>query len=258
VGELEVAYRRAGAGPPLVLVHAAAADGRLWEPQLAALADEFAVVAWDEPGAGDSSDVPADFRLADYADCLAALIESLGLGPAHVAGLSWGGTMALELYRRRPGLARTLILADTYAGWPGSLSPQEVRGRVLGIRQALEAPPGEFNPTSPGMFAGEPPAEAAALVDAMTADVRRHTFGVELSLMAATDHRDLLPAVAVPVLLLWGEHDVRSPLRIAHQFEEAIPDATLVVIPGAGHLSNLERPQEFNAAVRDFCRRHPA
>src|SRR4029078_7371352 len=99
---LEVAYRRAGDGPPLVLVHGATSDGRLWQPQLEGLADDFTVVAWDEPGAGDSSDIPADFTLADYADALAALIEELELGPAHVAGLSWGGTVALELYRRRP------------------------------------------------------------------------------------------------------------------------------------------------------------
>ena len=78
---LEIAYRRVGEGPPLVLVHGAAEDGRVWHPQLSALADEFTVIAWDEPGAGGSSDVPAGFGLADYAGCLAALIEALELGP---------------------------------------------------------------------------------------------------------------------------------------------------------------------------------
>ena len=110
---LEIVYERAGDGPPLVFVHGAGEDARTWQPQLAALADEFTVVAWDEPGAGRSSDVPADFGLADYADCLAALTAALDLGPAHVAGLSWGGTVVLELYRRHPELVATLILADT-------------------------------------------------------------------------------------------------------------------------------------------------
>jgi pimeloyl-ACP methyl ester carboxylesterase len=77
---LDLAYKRVGEGPPLVFVHGAAEDGRVWQPQLAALANEFTVVAWDEPGAGRSSDVPADFNLADYANCLAALIEALALG----------------------------------------------------------------------------------------------------------------------------------------------------------------------------------
>jgi len=101
---LKLAYERVGEGPPLVFVHGAAEDGRVWQRQIGALADEFTVVAWDEPGAGRSSDVPANFGLADYADCLAALIEALALGPAHVAGLAWGDTVVLELYRRHPGL----------------------------------------------------------------------------------------------------------------------------------------------------------
>jgi pimeloyl-ACP methyl ester carboxylesterase len=88
-GGLEVAYQRIGEGPPLVFVHGALDDGRIWGPQLAALADEFTVVAWDEPGAGRSSDLPAKFDLADYAHCLAAVIEDVGLGPANIAGLSW-------------------------------------------------------------------------------------------------------------------------------------------------------------------------
>ena len=74
--------------------------------------------------------------------------------------------------------------------------------------------------------------------------------------MAEADQNDLLPGITVPTLLIWGEQDVRSQLGVARQFERAIPDAHLVVIPGAGHVSNLERPEEFNAAVRGFCRTH--
>jgi pimeloyl-ACP methyl ester carboxylesterase len=103
---LEIAYERVGEGPPLILVHGGAEDGRVWQPQLAALADEFTVVAWDEPGTGRSSDVPAGSGLAEYAHCLAALIEAIALGPAHVAGLSWGGTVVQELYRQVPSLSR--------------------------------------------------------------------------------------------------------------------------------------------------------
>ena len=90
---LKVAYERIGEGPLIVLVHGAGVDGRMWRPQLAALADEFTVIAWDEPGAGRSDDLPAGFGLADYAHCLAAVIDAVSLGSAHVAGLSWGGTV---------------------------------------------------------------------------------------------------------------------------------------------------------------------
>ena len=255
---VEIAYEQLGEGPPLVLVHGAATDSRMWRPQLAALSDEFTVVAWDEPGAGRSADVPADFVLADYASCLAALVDALGLGPAHFAGLSWGGSVALELYRHHPELVATLILVDTYAGWKGSLPAEEVRARVEGLWEMLAAADHAFDPTLPGLFAGDPPAEFVPLLEAMAADVRPDSMRTALLVMAEADQRDLLPLIAVPTLLIWGELDERSPLSVARQFEDAVPDAELVVIPRAGHVSNLEQPERFNDAVREFCRAHSA
>ena len=184
------------------------------------------------------------------------LIDALGLGPAHVAGLSWGGTVVLELYRHHPELVATLLLVDTYAGWKGSLPEQEVRARVEGVRRMLAAADHLFDPTLPGLFAGDPPAEFVPLLEEMAADVRPESMRTALLVMAEADQRDLLPRIAVPTLLIWGELDARSPLTVARQFEEAIPDAKLVVIPGAGHVSNLEQPELFNDAVREFCRAH--
>jgi pimeloyl-ACP methyl ester carboxylesterase len=254
---LEIAFERVGEGPPLVFVHGATTDSRMWRPQLADMADEFTVVAWDEPGAGRSSDVPSNYRLADYANCLSALIRALQLGPAHVAGISWGGTVALELWRQHPGLAATLILIDTYAGWKGSLPEEEVRARVEGVLHALEAPPQEEADPLPGWFAVDPPAEFVPLLHEMATDARPESVRTAMLVMSETDQREVLPTIAVPTLLVWGELDVRSPLSVARQFEQAIPDTELVVIPGAGHVSNLERPEQFNRALREFCRAHP-
>ena len=253
---VEIAYERVGNGPLLVFVHGAGEDGRVWLPQLAALADEFTVVGWDEPGAGRSSDVPANFGLADYACCLAALIDEVALGPAHVAGHSWGGTVVQELYRHHPQLVATLILIDTYAGWKGSLSEEEVRARVAGVRQILAAPTGRFDSTLPGLFAADPPPKFVPLLEEMAADVRRESMETALRVMASADQRDVLSRVAVPTLLIWGESDARSPLSVARQFEQAIDGSKLVVLPGAGHMSNLEQPERFNTAVREFCRAH--
>lgn len=255
-GGVDVAYTRAGQGPLLVLVHGAGLDGRMWEPQVEALADEFTVVAWDEPGSGRSGDLPAGFALADFARALAAVIEDVGLGPAQVAGLSWGGTVALELYRWRPDLVRSLLMVDTYAGWKGSLPPEEVAARVEGARRMLAVPRGDFDPTLPGLYADGPPERFAAVLDAMNRDVRPESMGTQLSLMAEADETDLLPRISVPTLLLWGERDARSPLDVAHAFQDAIPHADLVVIPAVGHMSNLEAPEAFTAAVRAFCHAH--
>jgi pimeloyl-ACP methyl ester carboxylesterase len=251
---LEIAYTRVGSGPPIVFVHGAAEDGRVWRPQLAALADEFTLVAWDEPGAGRSSDLPAGFRLVDYANCLAALIERLELGRSHVAGLSWGSTVVLELYRHHPELVATLILASAYAGWKGSLPREEVDARVQGVRRALRASTEELDLALPGLFADGPPTQFVPLLEQIAGDVRPESLRTQLYVMAEADQRDLLPRITVPTLLIWGELDTRSSLSVAHQFQQAIPNTTLVVIPRAGHLCQLERPEQFTRAVREFCR----
>ena len=134
--------------------------------------------------------------------CLAALIGALDLGPAHVAGLSWGGTVTLELYRHHPELVATLILVDTYAGWKGSLPEAEVRARVAGVQQMLAAADHVFDPTLPGLFAGDPPTEFVPLLETMAADVRPDSMRSGLLVMAETDQRDLLPHIAVPTLLI--------------------------------------------------------
>ncbi len=106
----------------------------------------------------------------------------------------------------------------------------------------LAAPSEEFDPTLPGLFAGDPPAEFVSLLEAIATAVRPESLRTQLSLMADADQRDLLPDILVPTLLIWGELDARSSLSVARQFEHAIPDTKLVVIPDCGHVSNLEQP----------------
>jgi len=118
----------------------------------------------------------SDFGLAGYATALAGLIEPLD-APAHVCGLSWGGTVVLELYRRRPELVATLVLADTYAGWKGSLPEDEVHARLAGAERALMEPAESFDPTFPGLFAADPPEDVIELLDAVAADVRPRACG---------------------------------------------------------------------------------
>ena len=101
-----IAYRRAGAGAPLVLLHGGLSDGRSWTPQLESLPREYDVIAWDAPGCGGSADPAADLRLADYADAVAALVRALGVGPVHLAGHSFGAGLAIEVYGRHRQLVR--------------------------------------------------------------------------------------------------------------------------------------------------------
>jgi pimeloyl-ACP methyl ester carboxylesterase len=136
VDGLRIAYERVGGGPPLVLLHGYVGDGvAVWRRQIEALSDEFTVIAWDAPGVGGSSDPPESFGITGYADCLAGFVAEFGLQRPHVAGLSFGGALAIELSRRHPTIPRSLVLASAYAGWAGSLPPDVADQR---LRQAIE------------------------------------------------------------------------------------------------------------------------
>ena len=256
VGGLRVAYRRAGQGAPLVLLHGGLADSREWRRQLEGLADECTVVAWDAPGCGGSSDPPATFRLPDYADCLAGFIRALELGRPHVGGLSWGGGLALELYRRHPQVPRSLVLASAYAGWAGSLPPEVVAERLERALGEAELPPEQWvGGYLPGLFTDSASAELVEEALAMMLEVRPAGMRPMVQGFAEADLREVLPRIRVPTLLLYGDADRRSPPEVvARDLHARIPGSRLVVLPGVGHQSDMEAPERFNAEVRGFLR----
>jgi pimeloyl-ACP methyl ester carboxylesterase len=146
VRALSVAYEQTGRGPVLVLLHGFLFDSRAWRPQLESLSNHFTVIAWDAPGAGQSSDPPETFVLGDWADCLAGLLDVAGVGSARILGLSWGGILAQEFYRRHPRRVRSLLLAGTYAGWRGSLSEVISEERLATCLRDSSLPASELVP----------------------------------------------------------------------------------------------------------------
>jgi pimeloyl-ACP methyl ester carboxylesterase len=256
VGGLRIAYRRAGVGPPLVLLHGGPLDSREWRWQLDGLSDEFTVVAWDMPGCGGSADPPEHFRTRDYADCLAEFIGALGLEQPHVLGLSFGSGLALELYRWHPRIPRTLILASAYAGWAGSLPPEVAEQRKQGMLRRIELPPDEFaREFLPSLLADSATPELIEEVRAILSDF--HPAGQRALLRAGFaehDARDVLALIDVPTLLLYGDNDVRSPLSVAEEMHARIAGSRLVVIPGVGHMADMEAPDRFNVEVRTFLK----
>jgi pimeloyl-ACP methyl ester carboxylesterase len=222
-----IAYRRAGSGPPLVLLHGGASDGGEWRAVAEALAADHDVVAWDAPGCGGSSDPPSHFSLPGYADVLAAFMTAVGLRKAHVAGLSFGGGLGIQLAARHPRRVRSLVLVSAYAGWAGSLSPEQVTARRRTVAEELRHP-------EPGVR----PVPAMTMLDAF----------------AQADLRGALPRIRVPALVVHGSEDVRAPRPVAEALRDGIPGARMAVIPGAGHVCNVEAPAAVAAAIRGFLR----
>lgn len=249
-----VGYRQAGKGPALVLLHGFLCDSRCWRHQLAGLSDQFRVIAWDAPGAGSSSDPPETFTTADYARCLATFLDIIEVRRAHVLGLSWGGILTQEFYRLYPERIRSLVLADTYAGWKGSLPEPVWKERLATcLADAIGPPEALVAKFLPGVFTDAAPQDMRQELAAIIS--KFHPIGFRLMSLSSTemDIRDLLPKIDAPTLVLWGDDDRRSPMHIAEQLRDAIPNAEFVVITDAGHVSNMERPDAFNDHVRRFC-----
>ncbi|MDI9594677.1 MAG: alpha/beta hydrolase [Atribacterota bacterium] len=198
------------------------------------------------------------WRLSNYADALAGWLNKITLKRPHLLGLSWGSSLALEFYRRYPNIPLSLILASAYAGWKGSLPPDEVATRLENILASVNLPLEEVVESWLSILSRPLSSELIHELTTIWGDNsgRSHPGGFRAMAysMAEADLRDILPQIQIPILLLYGELDQRSPLKVANDLLRLIPLAKLAIIPQAGHLANAEAPEEFNRHVRRFLR----
>jgi pimeloyl-ACP methyl ester carboxylesterase len=251
-----IAYERAGAGPALVLLHGI--GGTPWREQFAGLADAFTVIAWHAPGYGRSADPDGDWTMAEYAAALAGFLGALGVVRAHFLGQSWGGMLVQEFAREHAGRIRSLILSDTTLG--GDAARADSRERLATrLRAAETLTAAEFaRVRTPQLLAPDTPPAVAREVEASLARMLRPAgFRTAALALAHTDTRAVLPHLTMPMLVLCGEHDRVTPRAVGTALIGALPDARLVIIPGAGHLACIEQPERYNAAPRAFLQGVP-
>ncbi|MFE2011723.1 alpha/beta fold hydrolase [Streptomyces sp. NPDC059491] len=243
-----------GSGPALLLVHGHPFDHTMWRPQIDRFSRTHRVVAPDLRGYGATPLGAGTGRtgLDDFAEDLVGLLDALGIEECVLAGLSMGGQIAMELYRRHPGRVRGLVLADTFPAAEtedGRKARNAMADRLLaeGMRgyadEVLDRMVAPYNPHAAGhvhrmMCATDPVAAAAAL----------------RGRAERPDYRETLTAVAVPALVVVGRDDTYTPVADAEEMHALLPDSTLVVVERAAHLPNLERPEEFDAALDRFLR----
>lgn len=251
INDFRIHYERGGTGPLLVLLHGIGSNARSWQHQLQGLADEYDVVAWDMRGYGTSSDPVVQYTMADVASDLAGLLDHLGFEKGHIGGLSMGGVVAQEFYRRYPGRVRSLILADTNAG-QGALAEEERQRRLDQRLNGAAEPAGLARQRTPALLSAEAPPEVVAEAESVMAEIHPEGYRCAARAFAESDERDVLPLIDVPALVIWGECDTVCPRADADYLVENIKGAQFELIPGAGHLSNQENPGAFNDAVRRF------
>lgn len=249
----DIAVRVCGAGPTLLFLHGIGGNARNWAPQLAHFSARYTAAAWDARGYGESGG--AVERFEQFADDAAAVIADIG-APAHVVGLSMGGRIALDLVRRYPDCVRSLTLANTSAGSRETAAPEKVAAFLAQRLKPLVEDgltPADIAETIVKGIAGPniPPEARAALIDSHR---RLRTEGYVAAMRAVTGFSDFpdFATIPVPTLVLTASEDRVAPPAHARLMAETIPKAQLVEIAGAGHITNLEAPVAFNAALGSF------
>lgn len=240
---------------PLVLVHGHPFNRSSWDAQVAAFAGERRVITFDLRGYGASTapSAPPVTDFGDFARDLVALLDHLGVERCALGGISMGGQIVLDTYARFPDRIRGLLLADTS---PDAETPDGKAFRnELADRLLTEGMGAYTDEVLYKMVAPYNP-EAATKVRRMM--LASSPLGAAAALRARAerpDYRPVLAEVTVPALVVVGRDDEYTPVAGARALHDALPDARLCVVERAAHLPNLERPQEFNEAVRDWLAR---
>jgi 3-oxoadipate enol-lactonase len=254
---VSIAYDDRGTGPPIVFLHAFPLNRSMWAPQVAALSRRFRTVAIDLRGLGESDAPFWRYSMEQYARDVKEVLERLGIEKALFVGLSMGGYLEFALYRLYPGLMSGVVLADTRAEadtaeqiqWRFNLAQRTAEAGATAV--IAEMLPKLLAPTrydrNPELVAQVrsmlSTAPTAGIIGALTAIAER------------PDSRDLLPTIAIPALVIVGADDVLTTAADAEQMVKRLQKGELVVIPDAGHLSNLEQPDRFTGAVEGFAAR---
>jgi len=256
INGLKIAYDDSGEShlPPLIFIHAFPLSRDMWKAQISALKGRARLICYDIRGFGASAAGDGQQTLEFFVDDLFALMDHLKLVKAALCGLSMGGYIALRAAERTPARISALVLCDTRSEADGNEAKIK---RALSIKAVKQGGAAAFAETfvkavfAPASLAEKPEAVAAAKkIIAETSPLG--ICGALLALGGRTDTTAALPAIGVPTLILVGEHDALTPPDAARALAKKIAGSELQIIRGAGHMSNLENPTEFNKRLSDF------
>jgi 3-oxoadipate enol-lactonase len=255
---VEIAYEVEGprTGIPVVFIHGFPFNRSMWKPQTAVLRNDFHLITYDVRGHGGSGTGDGQYTVELFVDDLIALLDHLKISRCVAAGLSMGGYIALRAIERNPERFRALVLCDTRS---------EADGNEGKIRRAAQAKAVKTDGSTKfaeafvgAVFAKETLDGNPALVEAVKAMIRGTTplsiAGTLIALACRTDTTASLFTVKVPTLILVGKSDTLTPVSASQAMKDKIPGSTMHIIPKAGHLSNMENPDDFNEHLASFLK----
>lgn len=253
-GGRRASWLEAGAGWPVILVHAFPLNAAMWRPQLERLPEGWRLIAPDLRGFGRDGSAARSLTVDDYAADVLLLMDALAIDEAVIGGLSMGGYVTLAMFRQAPERFTGMVLADTRAS-ADTPQAREARTRMREL-VAREGARGVAQQMLPKLLAGATSRERPEVVSATRALIEAAPASSIDAAIGAMLHRPdatpLLATISCATLVLVGEEDAITPPAEAEAMQRAIPRSRLTIVPGAGHLSNLDQPDVFSRALGDF------
>ncbi len=244
-----------GEGPPVLFFNAFPLSAKMWEPQIEALSDRFRLITLDYPGFGSSAEVddPSTYSMDAFAAQGKAVLDELGIDKAVVTGLSMGGYAAFAFLRSFPEAVAGLIVADTRAV---ADAPENIEKRTGQQATIKEQGPSALTEGLLGALLGQPTRDkkpdVVENVKGLMDNPASAYIGALEAMKGRADSTGDLAGISVPTLVIVGENDTLTPADLSRKIHEHVGGSRLVVIPEAGHLSNLEAPEAFNGAMAEF------
>ena len=246
----DIGYEEAGRSEatPIIFLHGVGSDKSVWRPQLDHFGKRRRAVAFDYPGYGESDPAPEGTSRDDYASAIISAMHELGIDRAHVCGLSLGGVVAIAMCHAEQSRCASLILADTFAVHPQG---QAIYERSLTASENLRS----MAEARVDVLLAQPaaPRVRREVVETMARiDPSAYCIGAEAVWLA--DQRGRAAKIDVPTLILVGDQDLITPPELSNELAGLIPNSRIRLIKEAGHISNLEKPLDFNREVDEFIR----
>ena len=252
---MKIAFKEQGSGKPVVLLHAFPLSGKMWEPQIDTLVGSGCrVITPDFRGFGENDNFADINPMEDLANDVLELLEELEIENAIIGGLSMGGYVLFNLYRLYPNKFAGIILADTNCG----ADTEEKRQGRFDLIGKIESDGAQalLENMLPKLISDYTKENEKLLVKKLETEFSavnpQGAIAALRGMAEREDHCDLLESITVPTILIFGEEDKITNLEIAEKMRSQINNSKLVKIKNAGHYSNLEQPEQFNEALREF------
>jgi pimeloyl-ACP methyl ester carboxylesterase len=239
-----------GDKPAVAFSHGFMMDHSMFDAQVEALRDRYRCITWDERGHGLTGDATEPFTYWDSADDLYELLRSLGIHQAVLAGMSQGGFLSMRAAIAHPDMVRALVLIDTQAGTENPELMPYYQGLVQ--RWVTDGMDDELATTIAGIIIGQGYDGTERWKDSWYKLGSDNVLQIFSTLAGRDDLHPRLSEIHVPAVVVHGEQDIAITIELAQRLSHGIQDASLTLIPGAGHASNMTHPELVNPAIEQF------